>query len=103
MGKAAAANADFVVVTDDNPRSEDPADIRSAVISGIAKSASAEVLEIGDRSQAIRELVSRARSGDAILVLGKGHETGQEIAGETIPFDDREILDREISAAEAVG
>ena len=103
MGRAAAVNADFVVVTDDNPRSEDPASIRSAVLSGIAKPVSTEVLEIGDRAQAIHELVNRARSGDAILVLGKGHETGQEIAGETIPFDDREVLDREISAAEAVG
>ncbi len=101
MGRAAAANADFVVVTDDNPRSESPAEIRSAVIAGVDAAAPAKVTEIGDRASAIRELVARARRGDAVLVLGKGHETGQEIAGEMIPFDDREVLEREIAAMEA--
>ena len=95
MGEIAARLADVVVVTDDNPRSEDPAAIRAAVLGG-AEGGRAEVLEIGDRRLAIREAVLRAEPGDVVLVAGKGHETGQEIHGEVHPFDDRVVAADEI-------
>ncbi|WP_337692380.1 UDP-N-acetylmuramoyl-L-alanyl-D-glutamate--2,6-diaminopimelate ligase [Nocardioides cynanchi] len=91
MGRIAAAGADVLVVTDDNPRSEDPAAIRAAILSGIDETA-ATVLEIGDRRAAITEAVTRAGAGDVVLVAGKGHETGQEIAGVVHPFDDRAVV-----------
>jgi UDP-N-acetylmuramoyl-L-alanyl-D-glutamate--2,6-diaminopimelate ligase len=79
-------------VTDDNPRSEDPAAIRAAMLAGIPAHHRAEVLEIGDRRAAIAAAVGLARPGDTVLVAGKGHETGQEVAGVVTPFDDREVL-----------
>lgn len=93
MGAAAAAVADLVVVTDDNPRSEDPAAIRAAVAGGIPDALQDRVRVVAGRSTAIREAVA-ATSGadDTVVVLGKGHEQGQEIAGLTHPFDDREEL-----------
>jgi UDP-N-acetylmuramoyl-L-alanyl-D-glutamate--2,6-diaminopimelate ligase len=90
MGEIAARLADVLVVTDDNPRTEDPAAIRAALLSGA--SGPAEVLEIGDRREAIREALRRARTGDIVLVAGKGHETGQEVAGVVHPFDDRDVV-----------
>ncbi|HEY5249667.1 MAG TPA: UDP-N-acetylmuramoyl-L-alanyl-D-glutamate--2,6-diaminopimelate ligase [Dermatophilaceae bacterium] len=98
MGVAAAAHADVVFVTDDNPRSEDPASIRAAVIRGAlgqggsAASTSGRIREIGDRAVAIREAVALAGAGDTVVVLGKGHESGQETAGVVHPFDDRAHL-----------
>ncbi|MBS8260367.1 UDP-N-acetylmuramoyl-L-alanyl-D-glutamate--2,6-diaminopimelate ligase [Roseibium polysiphoniae] len=87
MGKAAAERADFVIVTDDNPRSEDPAAIRKAVMEGAP-----DALEIGDRGEAILEAIKRLQPGDVLCVAGKGHETGQ-IVGETIlPFSDHEAV-----------
>ncbi|MCW2793258.1 MAG: UDP-N-acetylmuramoyl-L-alanyl-D-glutamate--2,6-diaminopimelate ligase [Nocardioides sp.] len=97
MGEIAARLADVLVVTDDNPRTEDPAAIRAAVLAGAAAGA-AEVLEIGDRRCAIREAVRRARPGDIVVVAGKGHETGQEIEGVVHPFDDREVVRQELAA-----
>ncbi len=91
MGEVAARLADVVVVTDDNPRSEDPATIRSEVLAGTAGGA-ASVHEVGDRREAIRLAVSLAAEGDCVLVAGKGHETGQEVAGAVTPFDDRTEL-----------
>jgi UDP-N-acetylmuramoyl-L-alanyl-D-glutamate--2,6-diaminopimelate ligase len=90
MGRAASELADLVIVTDDNPRSEDPAVIRAAVLQGASASSpsAATVLEIGDRRQAIRRAVTEAGSGDVVLVLGKGHEQGQDVAGVVHPFDD---------------
>lgn len=91
MGGIGARLADVLVVTDDNPRTEQPAAIRAAVLAGAAEvSDGAEVLEIGDRRTAIRTAVGMARTGDIVLVAGKGHETGQEIAGMVHPFDDRD-------------
>lgn len=90
MGAAAAAAADLVIITDDNPRSEDPASIRAAMLAGIADRMHVE--EIGDRASAISRAVKLAHPGDCIMVLGKGHETGQEVAGVMHPFDDRDVL-----------
>lgn len=100
MGAAAAELADVVVVTDDNPRTEDPALIRSELLAGALGSATtfpAEVLEVTGRRDAIAHALAGARRDDTVLVAGKGHETGQEVAGEVLPFDDRVVV-REILA-----
>lgn len=88
MGEIAGRLADVVVVTDDNPRTEDAAAIRAAVLEGTHR-ARAEVLEVGDRREAIRHAVGLARPGDTVVVAGKGHETGQTVGETTHPFDDR--------------
>jgi UDP-N-acetylmuramoyl-L-alanyl-D-glutamate--2,6-diaminopimelate ligase len=90
MGRA-ASQADVVIVTDDNPRTEDPAQIRSTVRHG-AEAGRANVLEIAPREEAIARVVAEARPGDVVLVLGKGHEATQEIDGRVVAFDDREVL-----------
>ena len=95
MGEIAARLADVLIVTDDNPRSEDPAAIRAAVLAGTA--GPAEVLEIGDRRLAIREALRRARTDDIVIVAGKGHETGQEVQGVVHPFDDRAVVLEELA------
>jgi UDP-N-acetylmuramoyl-L-alanyl-D-glutamate--2,6-diaminopimelate ligase len=95
MGAAAAAGSDVLVVTDDNPRSEDPAAIRAAMLAGVDRVPAgerAEVLEVGDRRRAVATAVELAGPGDVVLVAGKGHETGQEVAGTVHPFDDRVVL-----------
>jgi UDP-N-acetylmuramoyl-L-alanyl-D-glutamate--2,6-diaminopimelate ligase len=93
MGAVAAARAELLVVTDDNPRSEDPAQIRAAMLAGArTEPARGEVLEVGDRREAIAVAVSHARPGDAVVVAGKGHETGQEVRGTKFPFDDAAVL-----------
>ena len=84
MGEVAMRHADQVIVTDDNPRSEVPASIRRAILEA-APGAS----EIGDRREAIFEGVARLQAGDTLLIAGKGHETGQLIAGKTYPFSDQ--------------
>jgi UDP-N-acetylmuramoyl-L-alanyl-D-glutamate--2,6-diaminopimelate ligase len=91
MGAEAARRADLLVVTDDNPRSEDPAAIRAAMLSG-AQAGPADVVEIPDRAVAIAHAVSHARAGDAVVVAGKGHEIGQEVRGFTYPFVDADVL-----------
>jgi UDP-N-acetylmuramoyl-L-alanyl-D-glutamate--2,6-diaminopimelate ligase len=91
MGRVAAELADLVVVTDDNPRDEEPAAIRAAIMAG-AKSGPAQVVEIGDRREAIDHAVAWAKPGDVVLIAGKGHEAGQTSHGQTRPFDDREEL-----------
>ncbi len=83
MGQAVAALADLAIVTDDNPRSEDPAAIRAAVLSGCPGA-----LEVGDRRAAIRAGVDQLGEGDVLVVAGKGHEQGQTVAGMVHPFDD---------------
>ena len=90
MGRIAGELADVVIVTDDNPRGEDPAAIRSEVLAG-ARTGIAEVREIGDRRAAIADALAGAEPGDVVLIAGKGHETGQEVGGVVHPFDDREV------------
>ena len=90
MGRAAAENADEVIVTDDNPRSEDPALIRAAVLAGIPADATVHVREVGDRAEAILRGVAALGPGDALLIAGKGHETGQTVGDMVLPFDDVE-------------
>jgi len=92
MGEAVAAFSDVAIVTDDNPRSEDPAAIRAEVRGGCPDAA-----EIGDRAEAIAAGLAMLAGGDALLVAGKGHETGQEIAGRVHHFSDHEVI------AEALG
>jgi UDP-N-acetylmuramoyl-L-alanyl-D-glutamate--2,6-diaminopimelate ligase len=95
MGEIAACGADLLIVTDDNPRSEDPASIRRAMLDGalaVAASERGEVREIGDRAEAIAAAVADATTGDTVLIAGKGHEPGQEISGVFHPFDDRDVL-----------
>ena len=91
MGEIAARLADVLVVTDDNPRGEEPATIRAEILAG-TREGTAEVIEVGDRRAAIHEALARARAGDVVLVAGKGHETGQEVAGVVLPFDDRDVV-----------
>ncbi|WP_093038931.1 UDP-N-acetylmuramoyl-L-alanyl-D-glutamate--2,6-diaminopimelate ligase [Roseovarius azorensis] len=85
MGQAAADHADLVIVTDDNPRSEDPAAIRAAVLAGCPAAR-----EVGDRAEAILRGVDMLGPGDALLICGKGHETGQTVGDDVLPFDDAE-------------
>ncbi|MBR0754733.1 UDP-N-acetylmuramoyl-L-alanyl-D-glutamate--2,6-diaminopimelate ligase [Bradyrhizobium jicamae] len=87
MGAIAADNADSVIITDDNPRSENPAAIRAAIMA-TAKGAR----EIGDRTAAIREGIAGLEAGDALVVAGKGHEIGQIIGDKTLPFSDHEAV-----------
>ncbi len=95
MGQAAATGSDLLVVTDDNPRSEPPATIRAAMLAGalaVPASQRGAVVEVAGRPAAIAEAVLRARPGDAVVVAGRGHEQGQEVAGTVYPLDDRVVL-----------
>jgi UDP-N-acetylmuramoyl-L-alanyl-D-glutamate--2,6-diaminopimelate ligase len=85
MGEIATRLADLVIVTDDNPRSERPEDIREAILA-----AAPGAIEIGDRHKAIREAIAALHAGDTLIVAGKGHEEGQTIGAETFPFSDHE-------------
>jgi UDP-N-acetylmuramoyl-L-alanyl-D-glutamate--2,6-diaminopimelate ligase len=87
MGAIAAEHADHVIVTDDNPRSEKPEAIRAAILAA-AKGAK----EIGDRAQAIRAAIDDLEPGDALLIAGKGHETGQIVGDRVLPFSDHEAV-----------
>jgi UDP-N-acetylmuramoyl-L-alanyl-D-glutamate--2,6-diaminopimelate ligase len=87
MGAIASENADSVIITDDNPRSEKPEAIRAAILA-TAKGAR----EIGDRTEAIRSAIAALQSGDALLIAGKGHETGQIVGDKTLPFSDHEAV-----------
>jgi UDP-N-acetylmuramoyl-L-alanyl-D-glutamate--2,6-diaminopimelate ligase len=87
MGAIAAAKADRVIVTDDNPRSEQPGAIRAAILGG-APAAD----EIGDRNEAIHRAVADLEGGDVLLIAGKGHETGQIIGQKIVPFSDHEAV-----------
>jgi UDP-N-acetylmuramoyl-L-alanyl-D-glutamate--2,6-diaminopimelate ligase len=87
MGAVAAAKADRVIVTDDNPRGENPAAIRAAIMAAALGAA-----EIGDRREAIRRAIAELRAGDILLIAGKGHETGQIIGDRIMPFSDHEAV-----------
>jgi len=89
MGMIAQRMADLVIVTDDNPRSEDPAAIRAEILVGCP-----DATEIGDRAAAIAEGLRALQTGDVLVIAGKGHEQGQTVAGITYPFDDAEIARR---------
>ncbi|WP_374015327.1 UDP-N-acetylmuramoyl-L-alanyl-D-glutamate--2,6-diaminopimelate ligase [Phaeobacter sp. A36a-5a] len=93
MGQAAQDNADLVIVTDDNPRSEDPAVIRAAV-----KGGAPDAMEVGDRAEAILRGVDALGAGDALLICGKGHETGQIVGSDVLPFDDVEQASMAVAA-----
>jgi len=92
MGEVAARLADEVIVTDDNPRSEDPAAIRRAILAGAKAISGAEISEIGDRGQAIAHAVGALQEGDVLLIAGKGHETGQIVGDRTLPFSDQQCV-----------
>lgn len=87
MGRIAAENADRVIVTDDNPRSEDAGAIRAAILAAAPGAA-----EIGDRAQAIRSAIAALQAGDVLLIAGKGHETGQILGDRTVPFSDHDAV-----------
>jgi UDP-N-acetylmuramoyl-L-alanyl-D-glutamate--2,6-diaminopimelate ligase len=100
MGEVAARLGDVLVVTDDNPRTEDPADIRAGLLKGameVPEAERADVHEVGDRREAIRLAVRLARAGDTVVVAGKGHETGQVVGDTTLPFDDRVVMLEELT------
>ncbi len=94
MGAVAAAKADRVIVTDDNPRSEEPAAIRAAIMA-----AAPGAVEIGDRREAIRAAIAELRSGDLLLIAGKGHETGQIVGNRVLPFSDHAAVAAALGAA----
>jgi UDP-N-acetylmuramoyl-L-alanyl-D-glutamate--2,6-diaminopimelate ligase len=87
MGQAAARLADRAIVTDDNPRTEDPAAIRAAIMA-----ACPSALEIGDRTKAIETALNALGPGDVLVVAGKGHEQGQIVGGAVLPFDDVSVI-----------
>ena len=101
MGAAASAHADVVIITDDNPRSEDPASIRAAVLAGALNGiGTPSVTEVGDRAEAILRGVDALSAGDALLIAGKGHESGQTIGDVVLPFDDVEQASVAVAALE---
>jgi UDP-N-acetylmuramoyl-L-alanyl-D-glutamate--2,6-diaminopimelate ligase len=87
MGDIAARNADVVIVTDDNPRSENPAAIRAAILA-----AAPGAMDIADRGEAITAAVQMARAGDVLVIAGKGHETGQIVGDQVLPFSDHQAV-----------
>ena len=93
MGAAATEHADAVIVTDDNPRSEVPGDIRAAVLEGAPGA-----VEVGDRAEAILRGIDMLQPGDALLIAGKGHETGQVVGDDVLPFDDVEQASGAVAA-----
>ena len=93
MGRVGASHADRVFITDDNPRSEDPAAIRREVLKGCP-----EAREIGDRTEAIAAAVAGLEAGDVLVIAGKGHENGQVIGDQVIPFDDAAVARAAIMA-----
>lgn len=101
MGAAAAQNSDIVIVTDDNPRSEDPATIRAAVMAGaLGAGGTDSITEVGDRAEAILRGIDMLGAGDALLIAGKGHETGQTVGDTVLPFDDVEQASVAVAALE---
>jgi UDP-N-acetylmuramoyl-L-alanyl-D-glutamate--2,6-diaminopimelate ligase len=87
MGEIAAQNADTIIITDDNPRSENPAAIRAAILA-----AAPGATEIGDRAEAIGSAIAGLQAGDVLLIAGKGHESGQIVGDRVLPFSDHEAV-----------
>ncbi len=100
MGRAAADHADVVIVTDDNPRSEEPGAIRAAVMAGAVEGTCEQVFEVGDRAEAILRGIDALQAGDALLIAGKGHESGQIVGDTVLPFDDVEQASVAVAALE---
>ena len=96
MGEIAAKYADVVYVTDDNPRSEDPAVIRAQILAAAPKA-----IEIGDRQSAINKAVLGVRDGDILLVAGKGHEEGQKVGDKVLPFLDHDAVRKALALRDA--
>ncbi len=96
MGRVAAELADRAYVTDDNPRGENPAEIRRAILA-----AAPDAIEIGDRRAAIVAAIADLQRGDVLVIAGKGHETGQIVGGETLPFDDVVVAREALATAVA--
>jgi UDP-N-acetylmuramoyl-L-alanyl-D-glutamate--2,6-diaminopimelate ligase len=99
MGAAAASLADVAILTSDNPRTEDPVAILVAMLDGVLsvpQEERARVIVEPDRAAAIAQAVTSAAPGDVIVVAGKGHETGQYVAGAVLPFDDRQVTAAEL-------
>ena len=92
MGRIAAQGADYSIVTSDNPRNEDPAQIIAEIREGFGNASNVETLE--DRAEAIKKAIDMAGKGDVVLIAGKGHENFQEFANRSIPFDDRQVARR---------
>jgi len=93
MGEAAGQLSDFVIVTSDNPRSEDPLTIINDAMVGVRRTDVRNIVE-PDREKAIRKAIEEAGPGDIVLIAGKGHETYQVLKDQTIAFDDREVVRR---------
>jgi UDP-N-acetylmuramoyl-L-alanyl-D-glutamate--2,6-diaminopimelate ligase len=100
MGGIAARAADVVLVTSDNPRSEEPAAIVDEILEGVVaqRPDGADFVDV-DRTTAINESIERARDGDVVVIAGKGHETYQQFADRTIDYDDREVAREALRAA----
>ena len=97
MGAAVAAHADIAIVTDDNPRTENPGAIREAVLAGMASMAAARAK--ANRADAIAEALAALQPGDVLAIAGKGHEQGQTIGTETLPFDDAAVVRKLVGRA----
>jgi UDP-N-acetylmuramoyl-L-alanyl-D-glutamate--2,6-diaminopimelate ligase len=97
MGAAAEAGADVLILTSDNPRSEDPGSIANDVVAGMRRTPLVEL----DRRRAIRRALAEADAADLVLIAGKGHETTQTTGDEVVPFDDRRVAAEELAAAGA--
>ncbi|MEO0730740.1 MAG: cyanophycin synthetase, partial [Pseudomonadota bacterium] len=97
MGEIASRGADHVIVTDDNPRTEAPRAIRKAILD-----AAPGAIEIGDRAEAIQAAIDMARDGDVVLIAGKGHETGQIVGDEVLPFSDQAVAREAIATRSSV-
>jgi UDP-N-acetylmuramoyl-L-alanyl-D-glutamate--2,6-diaminopimelate ligase len=97
MGEAAGRGADVVIVTSDNPRSENPRAIADAALAGVERTGATAAVEL-DRRAAVATALRAAQPGDVVVVAGKGHESGQTAAGVTVPFDDRVVVREELEA-----
>jgi UDP-N-acetylmuramoyl-L-alanyl-D-glutamate--2,6-diaminopimelate ligase len=98
MGAIASTRADISIITDDNPRTENPAAIRAEVMKGTIQPGHSATTEIGDRAAAIRHAIGLMQAGDVVVVAGKGHETGQIIGDQILPFSDHDEIRKSISA-----